>query len=115
MEKYGDVLKRLRKKSKKKVKDVISELGALGIDLTPSALYNYESNTRTASADVLLALCQIYGCTNVLGEFSDAPIDYSIPTDEEWDIIEKYRKLDTRGKSIVMDILNREFEFIGKE
>ena len=115
MEKYGDVLKRLRKKSKLKVRDVIYELNNMGIVLSPSALYNYENNTRAVGADVLLALCQIYKCTNILGAFSDMPVDYSVPTDEEWELIEKYRALDSRGKSAVIETLNREFDYIERK
>ena len=111
MDKYGDIFKRLRKKSKKSVTVVISELNHMGISITASALYNYENNTRAASAEILLALCQIYGCTNVLEEFANIPPDYSIPTDEEWTMIEKYRALDSRGQQSVLDTLEREYSY----
>ena len=111
MEKCGDVFKRLRKKAKMSVADSINALNEMGIKLTPSALYNYENNTRAASADMLLALCIIYGCTNILEEFANIPPDYSIPTDEEWEIIEKYRALDSKSQEAVTLLLNHEYSY----
>lgn len=111
MRKFGDVYKRLRKESGKSIPDVLEELSQMGINITTSALYNYENNTRAASADILLALCQIYGCRNILEEFANVEPDYSVPSDEEWKLISKFRALDERGRNNVLDTLEREYSY----
>ena len=111
MEKYGSIYKQLRKKANKTTADVIEELKAMGINITASALYNYENNIRAASADILLALCLIYDCRNVLEVFTGLQPEYSKPTDEEWQIIEKFRALDARGQTNVKELLEREYSY----
>lgn len=111
MEKYGDVYKSLRRKSGKTIAEVVDTLGDMGINITASALYNYENNIRAASAEVLLALCKIYKCNNILEVFGGLEPDYSKPSDEEWEIIRKFRALDDRGKINVVDLLEREYSF----
>lgn len=111
MGEYGDVYRRLRKKANKSIPTVLKELNNMGIKLTASALYNYENNTRAASADILLALCQIYDCHNIMEEFANVKPDYSIPSEDEWNIIKKFRALDERGRNNVLDTLEREFSY----
>ena len=111
MEKYGSVYKQLRKQSNKTTAEVVEELKAMGINITISALYNYENNIRAASADILLALCRIYDCRNILEAFTGIEPDYSKPTDEEWHLIEKFRALDARGQNNVQELLDREYSY----
>ena len=111
MEKYGSVYKQLRKKANKTTAQVIEELKAMGINITASALYNYENDIRAASADILLALCLIYDCRNVLEVFTGLQPEYSKPTDEEWQLIEKFRALDARGQLNVKELLEREYSY----
>ncbi len=69
------------------------------------------------NADIFMALCKIYDCKNILEMFSFINADYSIPTDEEWDIIEKYRFISTNspdGASVVDTVLDREYAIAGK-
>lgn len=108
----GTILRELRKKSKLSVQDVLKKLKELGEEIQQPTLYAYENNTRAASADMLLALCQIYDCNNILETFANVEPDYSVPDDEEWKLIEKYRKLDNHGKEVVSSVLNMEFKRI---
>lgn len=105
----GSTLRELREKSKLSVKDVIEKLKERGVNISDKALYSYESGKRAASADMFLALCEIYNCNNVLEVFSGIEVDYSVPTDAEWKIIEKYRFIDTHGKDIVDTVLEKEY------
>lgn len=110
--KTGNVLRELRKKSGLSIQDVLEKLKDFGEDIQQPTLYAYENNTRAASADMLLALCQIYNCKNILETFSDVNPDYSIPDDFEWKIIEKYRFIaehSPEGAAIVDTILDREY------
>ena len=106
----GSTLRFLREREKMSVKEVIVELQKYGQEITDKTLYSYENDKRAASADMLLALCQIYRCTNILETFADFKPDYSIPDDSEWRIIEKYRELDAHGKEMVDFALEKEWE-----
>lgn len=108
--KTGTILKELRKNSNLSVQDVLTKLRAFGEEIQAPTLYAYENNTRAASADMLLALCQIYDCNNILETFSGVKPDYSIPSDDEWIVIEKYRQLDGIGQNHVNSVLGWELE-----
>lgn len=104
----GSTLRELRERENLTIKDVISELDKRGISISDKALYSYESGKRAASADMFLALCEIYKCNNILEIFSNVEVDYSVPTDAEWVIIEKYRSLDPVGRDLVDHVLKVE-------
>lgn len=106
----GSTLRELREKSGYTVKYVIDKLKEHNIDISDKALYSYESNKRAVSADTFLVLCEIYSCKNILETFSDIELDYSIPDDSEWKIIEKYRSLDPFGQETVSYVLDRELK-----
>ena len=59
---------------------------------------------------MFLALCEIYKCNNVLEVFSNIEVDYSVPDDSEWELIEKYRDLDDHGREMVDFTLLKEWE-----
>lgn len=107
---FGETLRSLRERQKLSVKTVIEELKKYGQDITDKTLYSYENDKRAASADMLLALCQIYNCNNILETFAGIKPDYSIPDDFEWKMIEKYRSLDSHGKEMVDLVLKKEYE-----
>lgn len=107
---FGDTLRYLREQEKLSVKSVIDELKKYNQNITDKTLYSYENNKRAASADMLLALCQIYNCNNILETFTDIVPDYSIPTDTEWNMIEQYRTLDPHGRDMVDTVLQKEVE-----
>lgn len=108
----GSTLRKLRDNANLSVKDVITELKIYGQDISDKTLYSYESGKRAASADMLLSLCQIYKCTNVLETFSNVRVDYTIPTDDEWQLIEKYRSIDEAGRNHIVTVLSWEIERI---
>lgn len=111
---FGETLRSLREREKLSVKAVIEELKKYNQDITDKTLYSYENDKRAASADMLLALCQIYNCSNILETFAGIAPDYSIPDDQEWKIIEKYRSLDPHGQDMVDTVLVKEYERVSK-
>jgi len=107
---FGETLRSLREREKLSVKEVIGKLKQYGLDITDKTLYSYENDKRASSADMLLALCQIYNCNNILETFAGFEPDYSIPDDSEWKLIEKYRSLDSAGKNTVDTVIEQETE-----
>lgn len=106
----GTVLRELRKKKKLTAKETVDKLLSMGYEISDKTLSGYETGIRMPNADVFMALCKIYDCRNILQIFSFVKADYSIPTDDEWLIIEKYRFLDPHGKKMVDFTLNEEWE-----
>ena len=107
--KLGAVLRELRKKKKLTAKETVDKLLSMGYEISDKTLSGYETGIRMPNADVFMALCKIYDCKNILQIFSFVKADYSIPTDDEWIIIEKYRFLDPHGKKMVDFTLNEEW------
>lgn len=107
---FGSTLRALREREKLSIKEVIERLKEYNLNIIDKTLYSYESDKRAASADMLLALCQIYKCNNILETFAGIRPDYSIPTDSEIEHIKKYRSLDPHGQQTVDIILDRETE-----
>lgn len=107
MKNIGETLKKLREKNNMTRKEAADKLKALGINISDKTLYGYESGRNSANADMFLALCTIYKCTDILGTFSEAAEDILF-TDTEWEHIEKYRSLDPHGKDLVDTILDKE-------
>lgn len=113
----GTVLKELRKKKKLTAKETTDELLSMGYEISEKTISGYETGIRMPNADIFMALCKIYDCKNILEMFSFINADYSIPTDEEWDIIEKYRlitKHSPDGASVVDTVLDREYAIAEK-
>ena len=106
----GNKLKELRESSSLTGKEVSAKLKESGFEISDKTLYGYESGIRMPNADVFMQLCQIYGCKNILETFGDVGIDYSIPDDKEWAMIEKYRTLDSYGSDLVDTVLDKEYE-----
>lgn len=108
--KLGTVLKELRKKKKLTAKETADKLSLMGYEISDKTISGYETGIRMPNADVFMALCKIYDCKNILETFSFVSADYSIPTDDEWHMIEKYRDLDNHGSEMVDFTLNKEWE-----
>ncbi len=100
----------MRKDKKLTAKEVTKELFQMGYEISDKTLSGYETGIRMPNADIFMALCKIYDCKNILEMFSFIKADYSIPTDDEWKIIEKYRSLDPHGKKMVDFTLNEEWK-----
>lgn len=109
MNDIGNKLKALREKNNLTRKEAVEKLRHLGIDISDKTLYGYESSRNSANADMFLALCQIYNCSDILGEFSSTKNDVLF-TNSEWELIEKYRLLDSKGIKTVNYILDSEVE-----
>ena len=99
----SNFLKQLRKTSGLSASDVVNELQEYNIDISAKTLYGYESGLSMLNADVFVALCKIYKCDNPMDIFGTPSV-----TSKEFDLIEKYRSLDSRGEDIVNTVLNRE-------
>ena len=105
---FGDKLKELRKETGMNTVEVSEKLKSRGFDVAGKTLSGYENGIRMPNADVFMALMSIYECKNILEIFSFVSADYSVPTDDEWKIIESYRKLDDYGKETINIALERE-------
>ncbi len=114
MNDIGSILKRLREQNGLKGNEVIDKLKDLGIEISAKTLYGYESGRNSTNADMFLALCKIYKCQNIMETFSDS-VDDILFTNNEWNIIEKYRVLDKHGKKMVDFTLNEEWDRSVKE
>ncbi len=109
-ENLGSVLKELRKKKNLTAKNVSDRLKDMGYSISDKTLSGYETGIRMPNANVFMALCQIYDCRNILEMFSFVKAEYSIPTDDEWAMIEDYRLLDKIGKERIDYELKKERE-----
>lgn len=110
----GEILKKLRENNNMTRKDVADKLKELGIDISDKTLYGYESGRNSANADMFLALCKVYKCNNVMETFSDSVSDVLF-TNKEWEILEKYRDLDSHGKEMVDFVLETEHKRLKSE
>lgn len=73
MLKYNEVLKNLREKSQLKAPEVSAMLRErYGMDMNYRTLYNYENGKSSPDVERFLALCEIYNCSDILGEFGFA-------------------------------------------
>ena len=109
MKNIGDTLKKLREENGMTRKDAADKLKSLGIDISDKTLYGYESGRNSANADMFLALCKIYECNNIMGTFSETVEDILF-TNNEWNMVEKYRLLDQHGKEMTDFVLNKEYD-----
>lgn len=86
-ERIAQVLKEKRKIKKMSVEEVSGILKSMhGIDISAKTLYSYETGHRQPDADLLMALCDIYGITDIMGEFRDeqkTSSNASEPTQED--------------------------------
>lgn len=77
----AEVLKNKRKALNISASEAVAHLNEMGIEISPKSLYSYESGHRQPDADTLMALCDVYGITDVLATFGykkEEPADVSI-------------------------------------
>lgn len=109
----GNKLRDLRNRTGLTVEEVIEQLHHFNVYISSSALYNYEKGIRSVDVSTFLALCMVYRCDNVLDEFTDCDYVVHIPTNQEFQLLEKIRELDSRGRALLYNILD--FELKQKE
>lgn len=105
---FSSTLRRMREQSGLSVKEVIELLKLDGQDISSKTLYSYESGKRMPSGDMLISLCKIYKCKNILREF-DEDTSNVIFTNADWELLEKYHYIDDLGRDSVDHILRNEY------
>lgn len=106
---FSSTLRRMRAQSGLSVKEVIELLKLDGQDISSKTLYSYESGKRMPSGDMLISLCKIYKCKNILREF-DEDTSNVIFTNADWELLEKYHYIDDLGRDSVDHILKNEYD-----
>lgn len=114
MENIGIKLKEIRESKKMSRKNVADKLKERGINISDKTLYGYEVGRTAANADMLLALCDIYGVKDILGTFYDAEpsIDKEVllnPSEQEF--IKKFRQIDNIGQENILKQLDSEIGY----
>lgn len=109
MKSIGLTLKKLREENNMTGKDAVEALTKYGINISDKTLYGYEKNRNSPNADMFIALCKVYRCTNILGTFDNGDMNILF-TNSEFRHIEKYRDLDHHGKDMVDTVLDKEYE-----
>lgn len=107
----GLKLKEMRKNSGKNWKSILSELSEqYGIDVAQSTVYGYENGHASPDIDSFLALCVIYGCSDVLYEFGYTSVKHThkLCVPEEIEVAEKYRSLPESSKDMIRGALGIE-------
>lgn len=93
------------------VEQVAEKLRERGITISTKALYGYENKVGKPKLSTFIALCDIYGITDIMAALG---FTYSVPvskkgsvTDEEFSIIELYRRADKTDRLAVNLILQK--------
>lgn len=107
-EEIGLILKELRIKSDMTQKQVAQVIGR-----TQQVVGHWETGYSQPDADTLFVLCELYNASvdDAFGFTKKSKKHEHSLSDEDIDIIKKYRSLDLRGQKAVLDTLNRECEF----
>ncbi len=105
---FGMILRKLRTAAELSVKEVTDRLSVMGIELSEKTLYGYEKGIRMPNADMLIYLCQIYRCSDILSAFTGKSMEGL--TYPETQMLTHYRSLDSHGRSHVDTVLGWEAE-----
>lgn len=101
---FSNKLKDLRLKAGYSQKDVYEYF-----KIPQSTFSSWEVGKSEPSGEMLVKLCNFYKCDMVKEFSSDNDLNY-----KEWEIIEKYRSLDYKGKNHIDYELNRESERVNE-
>lgn len=101
-------LKKLRIESGLSQQDIADKL-----NISRSSIGKYETGAAYPDVEKLILLAELYNCSvdYLLGIFDDNPI----LNKEELDLIQNYRLLDERGKTVVKSVINIEREQLNKD
>lgn len=97
---FSNKLKDLRLKAGYTQKDVYEHF-----KIPQSTFSSWEVGKSEPSGEMLVKLCNFYKCDMVEEFSSDNDLNY-----KEWEMIEKYRVLDSHGKKMVDFTLNEEWK-----
>lgn len=105
------LLKENRKRNGYSVEQVAEKLRERGISISTKALYGYENKVGKPKLNTFVALCDIYGITNLLealGFSYSAPVSkkYDL-SDDEYALIELYRRAGEADRQAVNLILQK--------
>jgi transcriptional regulator with XRE-family HTH domain len=113
----GQVLKNARSNAKFTQQEIAAKIG-----VTFQNVSSWERGKSKIDIDTLAKLCGIYNINfvTVLEHATDmqnssVKNDSQIISEDEIQLIKKYRLLDQRGQQTVLDTLNREYSYIAKE
>lgn len=70
----GEILSALRREAGYTQPAVSELLAAEGIDILPAGISKWEKGLTQPNAGQFLTLCRLYGVTDVMGTFTDAPV-----------------------------------------
>lgn len=107
MKNIGSTLKQLREKNGFTRREVAEKLTQYGFNISDKTIYGYESGRSSANADMFLALCKVYKCTDILNTFEDTTNEVLF-TNSEWEFMKQYHDLDVSGKDALSIALGRE-------
>ena len=93
-------LREYRKARRLTTQDVSLHLKDEGYQIEARSIYGYEDGSRTPNVEIFLQLCKLYGCVDVLYEFS---FNEGIVKDtfEEQHLLNQYRQLTDREKYVL--------------
>lgn len=80
------ILRSLRIKNDLSAEEVIERLHKKGININSKTLYGYEQGVSTPRVNTFIALCDIYGVNDIMGEFGYGPKVKLATGDGEWHI-----------------------------
>lgn len=93
------------------VEQVTEKLRERGISISTKALYGYENKVGKPKLSTFLALCDIYGITDILAALG---FNYSVPvsrsddlTPDERELIELYRRASSDDQELIRHILKK--------
>lgn len=93
------------------VEQVAEKLRERGISISTKALYGYENKVGKPKLSTFLALCDIYGITDILAALG---FNYPVPvsrsddlTPDERELIELYRRASSDDQELIRHILKK--------
>lgn len=102
----GQVFKDIRKNNNLSVKEVIQKLSFYQINISEKTLYGWENGSRQPDADAFIALCCVYGISN-LSLFSGVQNKKSPELTEvnsgDHPLLKIYNELNTDGQKRLME------------
>lgn len=105
------LLRENRKRNGYSVEQVAEKLRERGISISTKALYGYENKVGKPKLNTFVALCDIYGITNLLEALG---FSYSVPvskkqdlSEDEYTLVELYRRANDDDRQAVRLILRK--------